>query len=46
MVTIKDFGTYETAWCPGCGNFSILEAVKKALVTLDLAPHRVQISMA
>lgn len=41
MVTLEDFGTYETAWCPGCGNFSILEAVKKALVTMDLAPHRV-----
>jgi len=41
MVTIEDFGTYETAWCPGCGNFSILDAVKKALVRMDLAPGRV-----
>lgn len=41
MVTIDDFGTYETAWCPGCGNFSILDAVKKALVTMNLSPRRV-----
>jgi len=29
------------AWCPGCGNFGILNAVKKALVALKLAPHQV-----
>ena len=32
---------YETAWCPGCGNFQILPAVKKALAASDLAPHQV-----
>jgi len=31
----------ECAWCPGCGNFGILEAVKRALVQLELAPHQV-----
>ncbi len=41
MVTLEDYGTYETAWCPGCGNFAILETVKKALVKLNLAPHQV-----
>jgi len=41
MVTLEDYGTYETAWCPGCGNFSILKAVKQALVGLQLAPHQV-----
>jgi 2-oxoglutarate/2-oxoacid ferredoxin oxidoreductase subunit beta len=41
MVTIEDFGTYETAWCPGCGNFSLLEAMKKALVQRQLAPRDV-----
>ena len=41
MVTINDYGQYETAWCPGCGNFSILESVKKALVALELKPHEV-----
>lgn len=41
MVTLDDYGNYQTAWCPGCGNFSILQAVKKALVSLSLAPHKV-----
>jgi 2-oxoglutarate ferredoxin oxidoreductase subunit beta len=41
MVTIEDYGDYETAWCPGCGNFSILNAVKQALVASQLKPHEV-----
>lgn len=28
------FETYETAWCPGCGNFSLLECLKTALQEL------------
>jgi len=39
MVNIDDYGDYETAWCPGCGNFSILKAVKQALVASNLKPH-------
>ncbi len=31
----------QPAWCPGCGNFAILKAVKTALAELDLAPHQV-----
>jgi 2-oxoglutarate ferredoxin oxidoreductase subunit beta len=41
VVTIEDYGQYETAWCPGCGNFSILEAVKQGLVDSGIAPHEV-----
>lgn len=42
MVTVKDYeATIPIAWCPGCGNFSILQAVRKALVALELEPHRV-----
>ena len=41
MKTIGDFGDYETAWCPGCGNFSILKAVKQALVARQVKPHEV-----
>lgn len=40
-VTLEDYGRYETAWCPGCGNFAILRAVKQALVNSKLAPHQV-----
>jgi 2-oxoglutarate ferredoxin oxidoreductase subunit beta len=31
-------GDIDIAWCPGCGNFSILEALKKVLSDIDL-PH-------
>ena len=41
MVTIDDYGNYDTAWCPGCGNVLILKAVKQALVTSQLKPHDV-----
>jgi 2-oxoglutarate/2-oxoacid ferredoxin oxidoreductase subunit beta len=42
MVTLKDYeSTVENAWCPGCGNFSILAAVKKALVGLNLEPQQI-----
>jgi 2-oxoglutarate ferredoxin oxidoreductase subunit beta len=41
VVTLKDYEGGETAWCPGCGNFQILEAIKRALVTLDIEPYHV-----
>jgi 2-oxoglutarate ferredoxin oxidoreductase subunit beta len=41
MATLEDYGDFETAWCPGCGNFSILKALKQALVNSGLAPHEV-----
>ncbi len=31
----------EIAWCPGCGNFDILQALQEALAELELSPHRV-----
>lgn len=41
MRDIGEYGKYETAWCPGCGNFSLLDAMKEALVMRDVAPHEV-----
>ena len=35
------FSTYETAWCPGCGNHSILECLKQALEELGKDPYEV-----
>jgi len=34
---------YENQWCPGCGNFGILSALKDALVELGLSPHEILI---
>ena len=41
MVSIEDYGEFESAWCPGCGNFKILEAVKKSLTGQGLKPRQV-----
>jgi 2-oxoglutarate ferredoxin oxidoreductase subunit beta len=42
MVTVKDYGnSIPIAWCPGCGNFAILEALRKTLVNIGLEPHQV-----
>jgi 2-oxoglutarate/2-oxoacid ferredoxin oxidoreductase subunit beta len=41
MVEVADFGNFETAWCPGCGNHSLLQAVKSALAAEGLPPHQV-----
>jgi len=33
---MDDLGTYaENTWCPGCGNFGILNAFKKAILSLE-----------
>lgn len=37
----EPFVTYETAWCPGCGNFNILECLKTALEELGKDPYEV-----
>jgi 2-oxoglutarate ferredoxin oxidoreductase subunit beta len=29
----------EIAWCPGCGNFGVLSALKKAVEELNIDPH-------
>lgn len=35
------FQTYETAWCPGCGNFAIIDCLKQALEGLGKDPAQV-----
>jgi 2-oxoglutarate/2-oxoacid ferredoxin oxidoreductase subunit beta len=41
-LSIDDYANDQTpAWCPGCGNFSILTALKRALVACGLAPRQV-----
>ncbi len=31
----------DVAWCPGCGNFQIMESLKEALAELEYAPEQV-----
>ncbi|MHB0856836.1 MAG: 2-oxoacid:ferredoxin oxidoreductase subunit beta [Anaerolineae bacterium] len=42
MVELKEYNNKVLpAWCPGCGNFSIWNGIKRALVKLELDPHQV-----
>lgn len=42
MVKDSDFLTkVQPTWCPGCGNFGIATALRKAFVELSLEPHQV-----
>ena len=40
MLTYDDYKGQKPAWCRGCGNFAILNTLKRALVELDIAPHQ------
>lgn len=44
MVNLDDFYSDDpVAWCPGCGNYSILEALKQAFVNSGRKPHEIVI---
>jgi 2-oxoglutarate ferredoxin oxidoreductase subunit beta len=41
MTEAKDYQTpIFPTWCPGCGNFGIWGAIKKALSEIDFKPHQ------
>jgi len=37
---IFDLGNIDIAWCPGCGNFGILNVLKQALAELEIKPEK------
>ena len=42
LVTVKDLkGKVDPDWCPGCGDFGVLAALKQAIAELGLRPHEV-----
>ncbi|MDP3284481.1 MAG: 2-oxoacid:ferredoxin oxidoreductase subunit beta [Desulfobacterales bacterium] len=42
MAEIKEYDSdVEIKWCPGCGNFGILDAMKDALFNLDIPPEKI-----
>jgi len=44
MISLEDFHSDDPiAWCPGCANFSILKALKKALVDIQQPPDELVI---
>ena len=41
-LNVKDFkGKADPDWCPGCGDFGVLNALKTAVAELGLLPHEV-----
>jgi 2-oxoglutarate/2-oxoacid ferredoxin oxidoreductase subunit beta len=41
-LTVKDMkGHTDPDWCPGCGDFGVLHALKQAIVELGLSPNEV-----
>ena len=44
MAKVADYqGRVKPDWCPGCGDFGVLNGVQRALAELDIAPHNVLI---
>lgn len=42
QLTAKDFTTdQEVRWCPGCGDYAILKAVRAALADIGREPHQI-----
>jgi 2-oxoglutarate ferredoxin oxidoreductase subunit beta len=43
-LAAKDFKSdYKPVWCPGCGDFTVLSAITKALAMLGLRPENVAV---
>ena len=40
MASLDDYEGQVPAWCPGCGNFGILNAFKRAVVDLGFEPNQ------
>ena len=43
MPTLESYEGQTPAWCPGCGNFPILNTLKEALVELEIEPHQLTV---
>lgn len=41
MITLNEFMTEETAWCPGCGNFGIRRAFAEAVLEMGVEPQQI-----
>ena len=43
-LTAADFKSdYKPVWCPGCGDYSVLSAINKALAAMQLRPENVAV---
>ena len=44
MALVENFSGYKPTWCPGCGNWGIIMALKTALSNLNLNPADILVS--
>jgi 2-oxoglutarate/2-oxoacid ferredoxin oxidoreductase subunit beta len=43
-VTLKEYkGKVDPDWCPGCGDFGVLNALQQACAELEIAPHEIMV---
>ncbi|MFQ6013001.1 MAG: 2-oxoacid:ferredoxin oxidoreductase subunit beta [Thermoplasmata archaeon] len=40
-LTLQDFNAHEETWCPGCGDFGVNGAMKRAMINLGLRPEEI-----
>ena len=41
-LTARDYkGPVEPDWCPGCGDFGVLNALQRACADLAIPPHEI-----
>ena len=40
MTIAEDYKGQHPAWCPGCGNFSIMKSFRDAMVEMNIEPHK------
>jgi 2-oxoglutarate ferredoxin oxidoreductase subunit beta len=43
VKTIKDLEGKENTWCPGCGDFGVLAALKQAVFELGISPSQIAV---
>jgi 2-oxoglutarate/2-oxoacid ferredoxin oxidoreductase subunit beta len=42
MLELKNYRTQvHNDWCPGCGDFGIVNAIQMTLLEMQLEPHRI-----
>jgi len=40
MSTLQEYNGQKPAWCPGCGNFGIVQSFKDAMIDMEISPHQ------
>jgi 2-oxoglutarate ferredoxin oxidoreductase subunit beta len=44
MATVQEFRGAKPTWCPGCGDFAVLQAIQTALANTGNEPHQTMVA--